>query len=105
MEQKLWMWMCSTLVFITVCNCASHHVPTAINQIITCVYYNHTICEQSGGKSGCGNETQNCTSAENDKPSYCYAVWQNNTNTNSLDIKLKVIYNIFKNYLTSDGIR
>lgn len=92
MEQKLWMWICSTLFFITICNCASRNVPST--QFISCIYYNQTACEHSGGKYGCGNETQNCTASENDKPSYCYAVWQNDTKTNLLDIKLKVLNKI-----------
>lgn len=93
MEQKLWMWICSILVLITICNCASRvHTPTSITK---CEYYNQTLCEVSVGKSGCGNDTQECTSTENDKPSYCYAVWLNNTKTNQLVIKLKVISNLF----------
>lgn len=88
MEQKLWMWIYSILVLITICNCASRHYPPNVTK---CVYYNQTLCEYSRGLSGCGNSTQNCTSAENDKPSYCYAVWINNTQTNELTLKLKVM--------------
>lgn len=86
MEQTFWMWICSVLVFVTICNCANDHNPPTIK----CEYYNNTLCEETHGFRGCGNETQVCT-AENDKQSYCYAVWKNNTKTNELIIKLKVI--------------
>jgi len=99
MEQKLWMWICSILVLVTICNCASRvHTPTSITK---CEYYNQTLCEVSLGKYGCGNDTQECTSTENDKPSYCYAVWLNNTKTNQLAIKLKVISYFFHSRIMS----
>lgn len=87
MDQKFWIWICSVIVSITISNCVNHHNSTAI---IKCEYYNNTLCESSHGEHGCGNETQECTT-ENDKQSYCYAVWKNNTKTNQLVIKLKVI--------------
>lgn len=88
MEQKIWMSILSSaLVLVTICNCASRHVPPTITK---CEYYNQTACDSSGGSNGCGNEIQECQSAENDKPSCCFAVWTNNTITNQLSIKMKV---------------
>jgi hypothetical protein len=86
MEQKLWMWICGILVLVTIGNCASRHVQPNITK---CMYYNQTLCESSRGTYGCGNVTQDCISADNDKPSYCYTVWTNTTN--QLSIKLQVI--------------
>lgn len=87
MDQRIWMWMFSLLVFVTICNCASLHIQTTVTK---CEYFNQTLCEHSNGTYGCGNVTQECTSVENDKSSYCYAVWTNDTKTNNLVIKLKV---------------
>jgi len=94
MEQKLWVWICSISILLTICSCASRHVQSTVTK---CVYYNHTVCKFSHGSYGCGNETQECVPAENDKPSYCYAVWTNNTQTNQLTLKLKVILTKLKN--------
>lgn len=87
MEQKLWVWICSTLVLVTICNCASRQVQSSVK----CVFFNDTLCETSNGLKGCGDHTQECQSVENDKRSYCYAVWINNTITKTLTPKLKVI--------------
>lgn len=86
MDKKLWIWAFSVLVLVTICSSINPHVQT-----IKCVYYNQTLCDESHGAKGCGNSTQECVPAENDKPSYCYAVWTNNTKTNQLTVKLKVI--------------
>lgn len=89
MDFRLWMWcICSTLALVSVCNCASRHVPVPITK---CEFYNRTLCGSSHGLNGCGNVTQECTPAENDKPSSCFAVWTNNTKTNELTVELKVI--------------
>lgn len=88
MGQKLRIWTCSILVVVTICNCASRSIQPAI---ITCEYYNDTLCEFSHGMYGCGNTTQDCLPAENDKPSYCYAFWINNTKNNQVAIKFKVL--------------
>lgn len=89
MDKKLWMWAFSVLVLVTVSNCINPHVQT-----IKCVYYNQTLCDETHGKKGCGDTTQECIPAENEKPSYCYAVWTNNSKTNELTVKLKVM-NLF----------
>lgn len=87
MEQKLWIWMCSVLFLVTICNCASRKK----FEEVKCHYYNQSSCDLSPNEKGCTSAIQNCKAAENDKPSYCYAVWTNNTQTNKLEIKLKVL--------------
>lgn len=91
MEKKLRIWICTTLALITICDCASHYVPKDIIHSINCVFYNHTVCMNSNGQTGCGNETQTCTSAESDKSSYCYATWKNDSQINLLQLTFKVI--------------
>lgn len=89
MEQKLWMLILScAFVLVTICNFVNCHVTPAITK---CEYYNKTACDISGGSNGCGNDILECQSSENDKPSYCFAVWTNNTKTNQLTIKMKVM--------------
>lgn len=87
MKQKFWLCICCIIVSLTISNCANHHNSP---NIIKCEYYNTTLCVNSQGEQGCGNETQECFT-ENDKQSYCYAVWRNNTKTNELVIELKVM--------------
>lgn len=84
MDRKLWIWIFSILILVTICNCANRHVQTT-----KCQYYNQTLCEYSHGTYGCGNDTQECAPAENDKPSSCYAFWINKTNELSLKFKVK----------------
>jgi len=87
MEPKIWIWiLCSVLLLVTACSCASRKK----FEETKCYYYNETICNNSKDEEGC-TSIQNCKAGDNDKPSYCYAVWTNNTKTNKLEIKLKVI--------------
>lgn len=88
MGQKLWIWTCSTLVIVTICNCASRSIQPVIT---TCEFYNDTLCAISQGLYGCGNGTQDCQPSENEKPSYCYAFWINDTKKNQVAIKYKVL--------------
>ncbi|XP_026823460.1 activin receptor type-2B isoform X1 [Rhopalosiphum maidis] len=85
MEQKLWIWICSVLFLVTICNSASRKKYDETK----CHYYNQTICDNSQNEKSCTSAIQNCKAGENDKPSYCYAVWTNDTKTNKLEIKLK----------------
>jgi len=91
MEQKLWIWMWCIIVLlvllVTNCNCASHKK----YEETKCHFYNQSICEKTNNEKDCTTAIQNCKSSENDKPSYCYVVWENDTKTNKLEIKLKVI--------------
>jgi len=87
MEHKIWIWIwiCSIFLLVTTCSCASRKK----YEETKCHFYNHTACTNSS--EGCTSVIQNCKSGENDKPSYCYAVWINDTKTNTLEIQLKVI--------------
>jgi len=87
MEQKLWILICSILFLVTTCNCASRKK----YEETKCHYYNQTNCDLFKSEKNCTIAIQNCKAGENDKPSYCYAVWTNDTKTNKLEIRLKVI--------------
>lgn len=88
MEQQLWIWMwCSIVLLLTTCSCASRKK----YEETKCHYYNQSSCDNTKYEKDCISAIQNCKSGENDKPSYCYAVWTNDTMTNKLEIKLKVI--------------
>ncbi|KAH9506676.1 Activin receptor type-2A [Dermatophagoides farinae] len=49
---------------------------------VKCLYYNRTLCQQTGNK-GCGESVQICPSIDNSDhntgDAYCYALWRNST--------------------------
>ncbi|OTF74775.1 hypothetical protein BLA29_006592, partial [Euroglyphus maynei] len=48
-----------------------------------CLYYNRTLCQQTGNKEGCGDSVQICHTIDNldhnTGDAYCYALWRNST--------------------------